>query len=550
MNSLMPDYRLLSWLPKIDRTWKVDLIAGLTLWGFVVPESIAYAGLAGVQASAGLYTIIFAVALFSLFGSSLHLIASPTSATAATAAVAITSSGVDAGTAMAAITIAVGLFFLISALFRLDFVVKFISRPVNEGFIFGLSLFVSINQLPKILGIEKPGSNALQILWKIPGQFNNFNYYTIMVGLLALAGLFGIKKLFPKVPEGLVVLAVGMAASTMLSLSNEGVAMVGAIPTGLPKLSFPSLSFQQWGLAFSAGLGILLVAMSEALSTSKSIASDKGYKVNTNQDLFGLGIGSIVSGLFGGMVGAGSMSSSSVNEQSGAKTPLSGLIASGGALLTALFLGGLFKNLPEAILAGLIIHAVSHHLLPSIITKFRSYSVVEYRLALVSFAGVILTDALFGLIFAMLVNLIYLIYKATDTKIDKLGTPEDDPNELRRCDYHKSLHEIPNSLAYLPTSQLFYANVSTVAERITDEADKYKPSNIILNFDDQLTIDFTTATTLLELRNKLARKNITFYITHVPSEAKSCFERIKYPTSKPQITSSYKELKQYLNRAK
>ncbi len=313
---------ILAWLPRYDRTWLVaDVIAGLTLWGLVVPEGMAYAGVAGLPAQAGLYTLVASLFIYALFGSSRHLSVGATSATAALIAstvIALGATTADMTTYYAyavMLVLVVGVVFLVAGLARLGWVTQFLSKPVMDGFVTGLAVFVAVGQLNKLFGVEKGEGNVFEKFFYIIKQLPEANWVTFAVGAVALALLFLLPRWNKKIPAGLVVLFASIIISVAFKLNeNYGVAVAGVLPQGLPSLSLPKVPLNTILEMILPAIGIFLVAYSEALGVAREFGEKHHYEVDANQELNAHAATNIVSGLFGGMIGAGSMSCSAVKE--------------------------------------------------------------------------------------------------------------------------------------------------------------------------------------------------------------------------------------------
>ncbi len=241
---------ILAWLPRYNRAWLVaDIIAGLTLWGLVVPEGMAYAGIADLPPQAGLYTLVASLLVYALFGSSRHLSVGATSATAALIAstvVALGATTADMPTYQAyavALVLVIGVVFLVAGLARLGWVTQFLSKPVMDGFVTGLAIFVAVGQLNKLFGVEKGEGNVFQKFFAVIQQLPEANWVTFAVGASALALLFLLPRWNKKIPAGLVVLFGSIAISLALNLNaNYGVEVAGVLPQGLPSVALPQVS--------------------------------------------------------------------------------------------------------------------------------------------------------------------------------------------------------------------------------------------------------------------------------------------------------------------
>ena len=308
---------ILSWLPNYNRTWlSADVIAGLTLFGLVVPEAMAYAGIAGLPPQAGLYTLLAALLVYAMFGSSRHLAVSATSATAALLASTVVALGASTSDMAiyqayaAALVLVVGIVFLVAGLARLGFITQFLSKPVMDGFVTGLAIFVAIGQLNKLFGEEKGEGNTIEKTIDVIKQLPEANWVTFVVGATALALLFLLPRWNKRIPAGLVVLFGYIVLSTALDLNgNYGVEIVGTVPKGLPSLSLPQVPLSTLTAMVLPAIGILLVAYSESLGVAREFAEKHGYEVDPDQELNANALVNMVSSLFGGMIAGGSMSS-------------------------------------------------------------------------------------------------------------------------------------------------------------------------------------------------------------------------------------------------
>jgi len=277
---------ILHWLPTYQRAWlSADIIAGLTLWGLVVPEAMAYAGVANLPPQAGLYTLLAGLLVYALLGTSRHLVAGATSATAALIVSAVTATVVTVaaatGTANSdpqlyqqyttAFVFVVAVVFLIAGLARLGFVTQFLSKPVMDGFVTGLALFVAIGQLNKLFGVPKGEGNTLVKFLTILRELPQANWITFAVGATALALLFLLPRVNKKLPAGLIVLFGYIGLSAWLNLhDNYGVEVVGSLPQGLPSLTLPAVPLEAILVMILPAIGVLLVAYVKRLASRAS----------------------------------------------------------------------------------------------------------------------------------------------------------------------------------------------------------------------------------------------------------------------------------------
>jgi SulP family sulfate permease len=513
---------ILAWLPRYDRTWLfADIIAGLTLWGLVVPEGMAYAGVAGLPPQFGLYTLVASLLVYALFGSSRHLSVGATSATAALLAstvIAMGASTTDMATYSAyavALVLVVGVVFLVAGITRLGWVTQFLSKPVMDGFVTGLALFVAVGQLNKLFGVEKGEGNVFQKLFYIIKQLPEANWVTFAVGASVLALLFLLPRWNKKIPAGLVVLFASIIISIAFKLNaNYGVAVAGVLPQGLPSLAIPKVPLNTILDMILPAIGIFLVAYSEALGVAREFAEKHHYEVNADQELNAHALTNLASGLFGGMIAAGSMSCSAVKEGAGGRTQITNLVAWVVTLVTLLFLTPLFTNLPEAVLAALIIHAIWHIIAARKLEKIRLVSRTEFGLAVITLLGVLFIDVLPGMLIGFLASLLLIVYQSSRPHLASLGRVPGIPGAYSSLDRHSDSVAIPGILIFRLDAPIYYANALTVRERAKALLAETQPPPhaVILHAAGQDTLDITSAEMLKGLLTELKDQGIDIYV--------------------------------------
>jgi SulP family sulfate permease len=520
---------ILSWLPHYDRSWfSFDAIAGFTLWGLVVPEAMAYAGIAGLPPQAGLYTLVVSLLVYALLGTSRHLSVGGTSATAAllassvvaalTATSSAAASDAEAYQAYAsAFVLVTGLVFLVAGVARLGFITQFLSKPVMAGFVVGLAIFVVVGQLNKLIGVEKTEGNTVEKLIGIVRELPQADLVTLAVGALALAALFLLPRLSPRIPAGLVVLFGAIALSSALDLEGQGVAVVGSLPQGLPSPTLPAVPLTDYlGMVLPA-IGVLLVAFSESLGIAHEFAEKHGYEVDSDQELNAHAVVNIGSALFGGMIAAGGMSGSAVKEGAGARTQVANLVAWVATIVTLLVLTPLFSSLPEAVLAALIIHAVWHILASRKLWTLRREAPVEVWFGVLALAGVVLIDVLEGMMIGLLASLAFVIYRSSRPHLSTLGRIPGAAGAYSDLTRHPENAPVPGVLIVRLDAPMYYANALTVRDgvkaMIRDAASP--PSAVIFVAEGQDDLDLTSADTLKRLVDELQANGLAVYFADV-----------------------------------
>lgn len=352
-------------LRSYDRAWlRGDLIAGVTAAALIVPKNLGYAGIAGIPLQNGLYAAAAGAIVYGIFGSCRQISMGPSSGLAAVAASAVLAAGItgqqDVASFVAGITLASGILFLLLAVLKMGWIAQFLSRAVVTGFLFGAAIDVVIGELPKLTGTDVTGSNPFQELGSWLGTLGESQQTTMIVGVIALAVVFGLRAVAPRVPGALVLVVGGLLAAQLFDLGARGVALVGDVPSGLPSPQIPNvpLMWNNVGTVAVASVALVLIGFSQTAGDARAFAAKHHYQIDINQESTAQSLANTAAGVFQGMPVSTSLSASSLNDHSGAKTGLASLASGVTVLLTLLFLAPLFSNLPKPVLAALIIEAV------------------------------------------------------------------------------------------------------------------------------------------------------------------------------------------------
>lgn len=514
------------WLPRYDRSWlRFDVIAGATIWGLLIPEMIAYASLAGLPPEAGLYTLIASLALYAIFGTSRHLVVAGTSASAVLVFSTVTALEPDSTAhylALAAgMVVLTGVLFVIAGLCRLGFITAFLSKPVMEGFVFGLAIFVTISQLPKLFGLDKGDGDSLEQLAHLVTSLGGTSVVTFVVGALALAVLFGLERFLPKLPGGLIVLVVAIVGSALFSLDTHGVATVGTLPSGLPVPSIPDVRAMDLWVLLPSAAGMMLVIFSEALGAGQAFADEHDYRIDPSQEMIALGASNIGSGLLGGLAAGGSLSQSAVNDGAGARSEVSTLTAAALSIVTVIALTPLFQDLPEAVLGALIIHAVSHLMK---VKEMRSYYRLvprEFWVAMITMGAVVVFDVLPALIIGVVSSILLVIYRASRAPISVLGRSSLAPGAFADLRRHPTATPVPGVLIIQPDAPIIYANAQQMQDAITEQLDAADPpaTIVVLDLDSNDELDITSVQALLKLATALDKREVQLVLAHLHGPA-------------------------------
>jgi sulfate permease, SulP family len=507
-----------------QQSWlRPDIIAGLTVWAVLIPESLAYASIAGVSPVVGLYAAPPALILYAAFGSSRHLIVGPMSATAALSAAAVADLVADPDDVLAftaALALATGVLALAAGLLRLGFLSNFISEPVLKGFIIGMALTIIIGQVPKLLGIEKEGDNFFEQLWHVVTDLGDTHVRTLVVGVASLAIVLGLRRLAPTVPGSLVAVAFGIAAVAVLDLASEGVAIVGSISSGLPSFGPPDgLGLDDYLATAASAAGIMLVGFAEGLGAAKTYAAREHYEVDPNRELVGLGAANLASGLSSGMVVNGSLSKTAVNGGAGAKSQVSGLIVAALAVLTLLFLTALFEDLPEATLAAVVIAAVIELVdVPALRQLHRTYTTdlgriyghaarPDFIAAVAALLGVLVFDTLPGLFIGIATSLVLLLYRTSIPNVAELGALAHDGGRFVDLTRNPESTRVPGVVVLRVEAGMFFANAEAVRRAVRTSLTP-ETTLVVLDAETVPYVDVTAVRMLGELADDLARDGV------------------------------------------
>ena len=523
--------QLLGWLPTYSRKWlRGDIIAGVTLVALAVPESLGYAQIAGVPVQAGLYAIFGALVGYALFGPSRQLVVGPSSALAALSAATVAtlaSGGSDRYLALTAgLALAVAVIALVAGLAHLGFVAQFLAEPVLTGFIFGLSMTIAIRQAPKLFGIEGGDGNFFQRLWDLLTHLGQTNGWTLIVGIVSLAILFGLKRFVPGVPASLVALVFGILAVSLFGLAAQGVTIVGAIPQGLPQFGLPALRASDLGTLASAALGLTLVAYAEHIGAASSFAAKHHQDVQPNQELIGLGVANLAAGLSQSFAVGGSLSKTAANDAAGGRTQVSGLTAAVLVLLTMLFLTPLFHNLPDATLGAVVIFAVWGLMDVGALRRYWRLRRLDFVLALVALLGELVFDVLPGLLVAVALSLILLIYLASRPHLAVLGKAPGQ-HAYASVEQHPDYVTVPGLLIVRVDAPLFFANDTTARTgiRALIRQANPPPNAVLLDMETSSALDVSTADMLAELADDLSATGVELALARVRTPVRDLLER-------------------------
>jgi MFS superfamily sulfate permease-like transporter len=391
-----------------------------------------------------------------------------------------------------------------------------------DGFIFGLAIFIAAKQLYKLFGISKGSGNTFQQLGHVITNLGKTNLLTLALGLSAMVLLFGLPRLSRRIPAALVVLVLGILVSTVWHLSAHGVAVVGHVPAGLPTVGLPQIPWSEldWGALLAGAVAIALVIFSEALPAADAFATKHSYEIDPGQELIAMGMANLGSGLVGGMVAGGVVSGSAVNDRAGAKTPVSLLTAAVLVLITLIALTPLFTNLPEAVLAALIIYAVTHLMRVKRMVRFFHLRRDEFWLGLVTLLSVLFFDVLTGLIIGVALSLVAVIYLSSRPYSYVLGQVPGMPGAYGDIEQYPENKPIPGLLIFRLGLTLYFANARLMRDRLRAlvKTSVPRPQTVLIDLVYNRKLDITSAEMLENLAEELHKDGIqlALRVAHEP----------------------------------
>jgi high affinity sulfate transporter 1 len=517
------------WLRSYHRAWfRLDLLAGITLAAYLLPAALGDASLANLSPEAGLYACLFGGLVFWIFCGSRYTVVSVTSAISLVIGSSLgeITGGNSArfGALAAGTALLVSLIAFVAWLARAGVMVHFISESVMTGFKCGVALFLASTQLPKLFGFH----GAHGSFWGNTGFFfehlNETNLMSILVGGMALALLVLGKIFFKHKPVALFIVIGGIIAASTLSLETHGVKLIGAVPQGIPPLKVPSLYWRDLNELLPLALACFLLGAVETAAMGRMFAAKYGGRFDANQENLALAASNLFAGLGGGLPVSGGTSQSLVNEEGGAKTPLSTALAAVFILLVVLFFSRLLSALPQPVLAAVVLVAIAGLLDLSTLKELWLNDRSEFVVAMAAFAGVLTFGLLRGVMLGALISLVQLVRISSRPHVAFLGRI---PGTRRFSDRdrHADNELIPNVMIFRPESALVYFNVDNVCDAILGRVrvEATSPKLVVLDLSAAPLVDMQSAHTLASTADELSAIGIRFQAVEPRSSVRDRF---------------------------
>ncbi len=521
----------LTWLRSYNLSWlRSDVLAGVMLAAYLLPAALGDASLANLRPEAGLYACLFGGLVFWIFCGSRYTVASVTSAISLVIGSSLgeITGGNSArfGALAAGTALFVSLIAFVAWIAKAGVLVHFISESVMTGFKCGVALFLASTQLPKLFGFH----SAHGSFWANTGFFlknlNETSTTSLLVGGIALALLILGKVLLKHKPVALFIVIGGIIAASALSLETHGVKLIGAVPQEIPPLKVPLLYWRDLNELLPLALACFLLGAVETAAIGRMFAAKYGGRFDANQENLALAASNLIAGFGGGFPVSGGTSQSLVNEEGGAKTPLSTALAAVFILIVALFFSHLLSTLPQPVLAAVVLVAIAGLLNLSALKALWTDDRSEFVVAMAAFAGVLTFGLLRGVMLGALISLVQLVRVSSRPHVALLGRI---PGTRRFSDRdrHEDNELIPNAMIFRPESALIYFNVDNVCEAILSRVhvEPVPPKLVVVDLSAAPMVDMQSAHTLAAMADELAGKSIQFHAVEPRSSVRDRLRR-------------------------
>ncbi len=517
------------WLKTYQPAWlRTDLVAGVTAAAVVIPKAMACAVIAGLPVEAGLYTALAAMLVYPLLGTSRPLSVTSTSAIAMLTAAQVTAMTAANGTdsdrlAVAAmLALLVGGILIVARLLRLGFLANFISKPVLVGFEAGVGIAILVGQLGAVLGVHPESRSTVGSLIEIPGLLSHAHAPTLITGLVGIGVLIALSRLLPRVPSAIVWVAASILASAWLGLDAMGVKSVGSLPSGLPSLALPDLALA--GVLWPAALGIALMSFTESVASARTFSRRDDPPVNANRELLAIGAANVAAAFAGGMPSGGGASQTAVAEKAGTRSQMAQWVNAAMVLLCLLFLSRVISYLPKAALGALVLVIAASMIKPANFRAILQVRRTEFIWALVTAAGVIVLGTLNGILIAVAISILTLLYQANHPPVYAVVYNRE-KGIFRRVGDHAGDETIPGLLMLRTEGRLTFANAANAAEKMRALASEYNPRVVVLECDAIPDIEYTALLMLTEGEQNLRARGISLWLAAINPDLLKVMER-------------------------
>ena len=502
---------------------RIDAVAGLTVAALALPSSMAYAGLAGLPVTAGLYALLLPVLAYAFLGSGLRVVVGPEGAVAMLVASALaplaTAGSAEYTVLAAALAIAVGVVFLVARLLRLGWVADYFSQSVLVGYITGVAILMMLNQLEKLTGVPSDFDNAVRAALDVVAHLGDANLATLVTGCAAFGTLVVFSKFLPRWPAALIVVVLSIVVSWWLDLESHGVSVTGSIPSGLPDIGRPHVTGSQMLSLAGPAVAIFLVSFADAILTARSFAARHGETVDADQELLAFSGASVAAGFSQGMPIGTSGSRTAVNDSMKATSQVSGLVSFGAIAVILLFLTAPIRYLPNAVLGAVIVFASLKLIDPEEWKALARSSRTEVGIAAITGVMVIGIGVLPAIVVAVVLSIVDVIRRTATPSDAVLGYFEPD-HRYADVASHPDAGVTPGIVVYRIQDRLFFANAHFFKRRLWAAVDGApKPvHHLVMDAAMISGIDASGVAALREVQAGLQARNITFEVARATAE--------------------------------
>lgn len=520
----------LAMLRNYQREWlRYDLGAGLSVAAVALPTAIAYAQLAGFPPVVGLYAAILPLVAYAVFGTSRQLIVNPDAATCAmVAAIVAPLAGGDMAlyvTLATVLAVFTGLACIAAGLFRLGFLADFLGKPVLVGFLNGIAISIFLGQIGKVFGFTVESGRILPRLYEFVTKLPETHLPTLAVGVATFLILRGVRRYFPKLPAPLLALVAAVAVVKVLRLDLQGVATIGSVPAGLPELRWTPVPLGHLEDLLMGAMGLALVSFTSGMVTARSFAARNRYEIDVDREFVALGACNIVAGLSQGFAVTGADSRTAVSDSMGGKSQVTGLVAAASMAIVLLFFTGPLQHLPICALGAVLISAALGLFDWKAMVRLYRIGEGELSICVTAMLGVVVLGALQGILVAIALAMIVLLYRSSRPGDALLGTAQDAPGfyNLAR---HEGAAPVPGIVLYRFNAAVLFYNAAYFKRRIL-EALSSNPdaTTIIVDGAPIVHLDSTGADTIATLAAELKEKGIRLCFAGVHARVEQTLER-------------------------
>ena len=507
-----------------QRRWfRADALAGIAVTAYLVPQCLAYAGLAGAAPVTGLWVAVIAMILYAFLGTSRQLSVGPESAVAIMVAAAV--APLAAGDPARYLALSAGLAIMVGILcigawaLRLGFLSDLLSQPILIGYLAGVAVIMIASQLGTITGISLSAHTTADKVTELVGRLGEIRPVTLALGAVVVVFLLVLRKLKPLAPGTLLAVIGASAVVLVFGLEGQGVTLVGAVPGGLPLPALPGLQLGDITALIGSAAAITFVSYSDVALTARAFSARTGEEIDPNREFLALGVTNVAAGLTGGFALSASGSRTAIIDAMRARTQVAGLVAAGAVIIVVLVTPGLIALIPKAALAGVVIYAALRLIHVSELRRLARFRSTEFGLAMAALIGVLAFDVLAGILVAVGLSVADLFIRVARPPAAILGSVPGLAG-LHDVEDYPDAEQIAGLLVFRYDAPLCFANAHDFRSRVLAAVDaQAQPvAWLLLNAEAIVELDTTAVDALRQLAGDLARRNVLFAMARVKQD--------------------------------